>query len=446
MTRVVSQAFLFCLIPVLACADAGRVSVGEAIKLALEKNHLLRAASFERQAAAQGVAIGRSAYLPRIYLEETAAVSNSPTRTFMMKLDEGRFTDRDFLVSNLNNPSTHSDFRTAFVLEQALLDFRIGSGLDLARAEDDSRAYALERRRQEVAFQVYQAYLEVQKAKAGLAVAEQAVRDAREHQRLAQVRTAAGVGLKSDELRTRTFLSEMEQQLISASNNITLSKLRLARAVGKGGGEPLDTNEDPHTQVLLHTSRELVELALANRPDLREMEKGSEKATVGVKLAKNTYLPTVYGTAAYQRNDRDIPFGRDNDSWSVGATLRWEMFDGLRRNGEVEKARLQESAAAEYLENYRQEVVLQVREAYLRREESGKRLEVARHTVLDGEEVVRLTSRRYENAIATTVEILDAQTALNRARLQLVENESDHALATARVYQAAGIFLKEVQQ
>ena len=78
------------------------------------------------------------------------------------------------------------------------------------------------------------------------------------------------------------------------------------------------------------------------------------------------------------------------------------------------------------------------------REEAVKRLEVARHALVDAEESVRLISRRFENSLMTMVELMDAQTTLNRARAQLVENESSYALATARLFHAAGIFLKEV--
>ena len=49
-------------------------------------------------------------------------------------------------------------------------------------------------------------YLEVQKAAAQLKAADKAVADARENMRLATVRTAAGTGLRSDELRSRTHL------------------------------------------------------------------------------------------------------------------------------------------------------------------------------------------------------------------------------------------------
>jgi outer membrane protein TolC len=130
----------------------------------------------------------------------------------------------------------------------------------------------------------------------------------------------------------------------------------------------------------------------------------------------------------------------------VGASLRWEIFDGFQRCNKKGKAEALAGAASEYLENFRKDVALQVEESRLRREEAAKRLEVALHSVQDSEEVVRLISRRFENSLATFVELLDAQTALNDARARLIGNESDYALATARLFNTTGTFLKEVMR
>ena len=52
--------------------------------------------------------------------------------------------------------------------------------------------------------------------------------------------------------------------------------------------------------------------------------------------------------------------------------------------------------------------------------------------------------RIFENSLATMVELLDAQTALNQIRANLVETETSYALASGRVHYVAGIFLKEM--
>jgi len=202
----------FVLYTVLALLMPSTVLAGnplglkEAINLALEKNNLVKAAMHEETAARRETAASRGRYLPRLSLDETASASNAPTRVFMMKLDQGRFTQNDFAIGNLNHPSAHGDFRTLLTLDQPLFDASIIHVAELAEKEEKTSGFALERRRQDVAYMVYSACLDLQKAKGFLKATEQGVTDGREHERLAKVRGEAGVGLKSDELRARTYL------------------------------------------------------------------------------------------------------------------------------------------------------------------------------------------------------------------------------------------------
>ncbi|NMC73832.1 MAG: TolC family protein [Geobacteraceae bacterium] len=435
---------LFC--PPLLNAGQDSVTLREAIRLSLERNHLLTAAQHRKTAAEHGVAASRSRYFPRIFLDETFSASNAPTRVFMMKLDQGRFSQNDFLINSLNHPSWTRDYRSAFTLEQPIFDLGIPYGTALAEKEAEEQGLAFERRREEVAFAVFTSYLEVQRARAMLSAAQEAVRDAREHRRLARARNANGMGLKSDELRAGTFLAEMEQQHITAQNNAALAGMRLALAAGGRGGESLDIAEPLPLPSLDTGAEELMALALSNRKDLKEAEKAAEKAGIGVKLAGSAFLPTLYGSAGYQMNDRDVPFSRDNDSWIAGVNLRWELFDGLRRFDERARARSLEHSARDSLEYQQREAVFQVKESLLRREEAKQRLAIARSSLRDAEEGVRLVTKRFANSLSTLVEVLDAQTALNRARASVVEQETGYALATARVWYSAGIFLREVMK
>jgi outer membrane protein TolC len=171
-----------------------------------------------------------------------------------------------------------------------------------------------------------------------------------------------------------------------------------------------------------------------------------ERSELGIRRARSAYYPTIYGTARYQLNDRDIPFGQDNDAWLVGATLRWELFDGNRRVHDAERARAEKRTAEEYQAELRQEIRLQVAESYLRQEETEKRLEVSRRAALDAAEGVRLLTKRYENSVSLMVELLDAQTVLNRARAQVAEMEAECARASVQALYASGTLLKEVLQ
>lgn len=432
----------------LSVASAGaetlKLSLRDAMSMALENNSQIKAARFTSQAAGQGVESAESRYLPAVSLEETLAASNSPTNTFMMKLDQGRFTQNDFQISSLNSPSAQHDFKTAVTIQQPLFVPSLSPLRELAVKDAQKSELELEAVRQGISFQVFYTYLEVQKGDAQLKAADKAVADARENMRLATVRTSAGVGLRSDELRSRTHLSSVEQQHISAYNNLTLARMKLAMLIGLPEENNYEVSDSLDRVAVPAMSDQVLREALENRVETKRSHADVEKSDAALRLARSEYLPTVGAFASYQLNARDAPFTADNDAWSAGVSLKWQLFDGFRRGSERKRALSGQSAAREMLESATKDVRYQLRESYVRRDEVGKRLEVARHSVLDAEETVRLLTKRFENSLATMVELLDAQTALNQARANLVEAEAGYALAGGRVYYMTGTFVKEM--
>ncbi len=439
--------WLFILVVALigspAFAEQG-VTLSDAVRQALRNNNLLKAEQFALQAATAGQDAAKSRYLPRLTLEESFAASNSPTRTFMMKLDQGRFTANDFIVTNLNNPGTETDFRSTIALEQTVYDRSVGITVDIAAKEREERESSQQLRREQVTFEVVSAYVTVQKSKAQLVVAEKGLTSAREHLRLAGVRVGAGTGLRSDELRARTFVAEMEEQEIRARNSLEIARLRLGKAMGAPAGKGFDITGELPPLTVAGSPEELSRLALENRADLKGVERQYEKAELGVGLARSAWYPTVRAGAGFQLNDRSVPFGADNSSWYAGASLRWELFDGMRRSREGEKAGALQAVASELLEQYRKEVAFQVAESRLLREEAVKRLEVARSAVADAEEGLRLVQKRFEGSLATIVELLDAQTSVNRARARVIDTDADLLLASAQLTYSIGMLRKEI--
>lgn len=425
-------------------AETLKLSVRDAIRTALENNSRIKAARFTSQAAAQAITSATARYLPAVAFEETLTVSNAPTNVFMMKLDEGRFTQNDFQIDTLNNPSVSHDFKTALSIQQPLFVPSFSPLKEMAVKEAHKSELELEAVRQNTAFQVFRTYLEVQKADARLTAADKGVADARENMRLAGVRASAGVGLKSDELRSRTHLSLVEQQQISTQNNLTLARMKLGMLIGLPEESEYEiTGLSDRIEVPAMTGPAFRE-ALENRTEIKQAQTDLEKSNAALKLARSEFLPTVGAFASYQMNAKDAPFSSDNDAWSAGVSLKWNLFDGFRRYSERTRALESQSAAREMLAASTKDVRYQLKESYIRRDEAAKRREVVGHALKDAEETVRLLTRRYENSLATMVELLDAQTALNQVRADLAEAEAGYALAGGYVYYMTGTFVKEL--
>lgn len=438
-------AMLLCLLAAPAFGEV--VTLREAVQRALESNNLLKAAAFDLGAARQDVAASRSRYLPRVFLDSGAVLSNTPSTVFMMKLDEGRIDPAaDFAADTLNDPSPRADFKTAVTLEQPLVDFGIGTGVEIAAKDAQASELSLAERREEIAFRVYLAYLGVRRGEAFVEVAEKALASAGEHDRVAGLRERDGIGLKSDRLRTATVLAEARQRLVAAQNNLLLSRMRLNLVVGGGEGGALDIDGVPALPEPDLDRDGLIALARESRPDLKVAENSVRKGALFVERAREAYLPTLYARGGYQINDRDLPLGADKDSWNVGVNLRWELFDGARRSHDRKKAELLKKGAEAVLENEKREVALQVTESVLRRREAALRLESAQAAVRDAEEALRLVGLRFGNGLSPLVELMDAEAAVNRSRANLVEVENSFLAATGEVYYRSGVFLKEVMR
>jgi outer membrane protein len=425
MTRllIVSAVLLFSV--AAAGAETLKLSLRDAMSMALENNNQIKAARYTSHAARQGVDIANSRYLPAVSFEETLAASNSPVNTFMMKLDEGRFTQNDFDINNLNNPSAQHDFKTALSIQQPLFVPSLSPLKDMAVKDAQKSELQLEAARQGIAFQTFCTYLEVQKADAQLKASDKAVADAQENMRLATVRTSAGVGLRSDELRSRTHFSMVEQQHISAQDNMALAMMKLALLIGLPDDNVYEISGFTESIAVPVISDQAIKEALDNRVEIKQSHTDIEKTDAALRLAWSGYLPTLGAFASYQLNAKDAPFTSDHDAWIAGVSLKWQIFDGFRTNSERKQALFSQSAAREMLESTTKDVRYQLKESYIRRDEAGKRLEVSRHAVVDAEETVRLLTKRYENSLATLVELLDA-------------------LAGGRVYYMTGTFVKEM--
>lgn len=421
-----------------------KVTLKEAINMALRTNSLLKAADYRAKAALSSVDVARSNYYPSITFEEAFKASNSAPETFMMKLDQGQFAQNDFQINNLNHPPEYHDFRTALTLNQSLFNWKLSAISDLAKLGAEREKAGLEATREEVAFLVFCSYLDVKTATSRFVVAKDSVEQANESLRLAKVRNSAGTGLYSDEIRAKSHLASVEQNIITADNDLTLAKMRLANAIGLKSGELVEIADNPFSTVVSLSIEELTATGINNRSDLKQHRIDIEKSDAALKLANASFLPAVGAFASYQLNNKNSPFRSDNDSWSAGVKLSWNLFDGFRNVAERSKAFAEHSAAVGMMEHASEQASYQIQESLLRRTEMLKRLEVTRHNLDDAKESLRLVSKRFENSLATLLDVLDAESALNQARYDLIANETNFALATGRIYYSSGIFLKEI--
>lgn len=416
------------------------VTLKEAIQFSLKDNPEIRAFRESVLGQRENIGIARSLLLPKLNFEERFMRTNNPTYAFMAKLNEQRFSQADFDISSLNSPSPVSDFQTSFSFEQPLFAPKAYIALDMAKKESGAKDKDFERRKEDVAFRVFKTYLVVQTAKAYVGVAEKGVEDAKEHYRIAERRYDNSLGLYSDVLRAQVALSSSEESLVSAQTNLEVAKRALGLMLGLT--ESVDvTPERPSFQVkdIDHYYGEAL-----SRKDLLSLEEHHRNAENALRMANAGYLPSVGLGGTYQLNDHRGPFRGEGDSWQLVAFLRWDLFDGAKREHEREKAKHKIAETAEYLDGLKKELRYKVYAAYLGVDESKKGLDLARAALKAAQEGRRLVLKRYENSLSTIVDLLDVQTSLDAARADVVRKEGAYLTAIANLGFQSGTLLRQL--
>jgi outer membrane protein len=424
--------------PAVASA-AGVLTLPEAVAVALKNNPSIQAADAYADAVRQGITEAGSSRYPRVDFSEDLTRGNNPVFVFSSLLMQRQFTAQNFQLNKLNYPSPVDNFRTLFSTSLPLYDAgRTSRQIRDARLDAQGAQRAKERTRQEIIFSVLHAYTNELLAQENVRVAETSVKSAQEDLARAQARQDMGQALLSDVLLAKVQLARAQEDLINARNGEAIGLAAFNVAMG--------IPEDAPTQVqgaLAEstfeggTLEERQRRALASRPDYQQALIGKGKARIGVQGARAGFLPTLNAFGSWEVDNQNFA-SRGGNSWTAGASVNFNIFDGGLRRARVAESNARERQSAALEKQLASAIRLQVREAFLNLNASRDRVEVSRQSASQVEESLRILRDRYETGLATMTDILNTETAQARAQRDFLNAEFDYRNAYATLELATG--------
>jgi len=415
------------------------LTLGEAMLLALKHNPGLKAAGMEVETAEAEIAKARAQFLPQVNFGESYNFSDLPSQVFMSKLNQRVFTKQDFFLNNLNFPKPYGNFRTGIAMSQPL--FQAGEaylGYEQAKLGREIAGALVLSARQQLLFQVTQAYFARQLAQASLGVVKKARATAAEHLKIAEARFKSGAVVRADVLSAQVHLAKLTQEEMTAASQVEISQSALGTVVGLSevGSRPLAP--PPREPAPLPPNLdELQQTAQEKRPDLKRLELAARSAQKEAAKARLNYLPRLRVVAEYDVDQRRL-FGPSGDSYTVMALLNFNLFNGLSDLARVRETRAKESQARDLKRELEDRIRHQVTEMILHLKTANERLKVARGAVAQAQESLRLIRLRYETGLTILVDLLTAEDALKNAELSQVAALFDTHLAQAGLELALG--------
>lgn len=408
--------FLFVVLPLPAQNNPQtmRLSLQEALDLVEVANYEVRMAETDIDKYRSQYRQTNAAFLPSLSLEGRVVKTNDPLNSFGFKLKQESVTASDFNPDILNDPEGIQNFTTSLQLQQPLVNPDMWYRRGAARSMVDAAREELEGTIAHARYRLKQAYYGLLLSGERLDVLKASLEAARENERQSANFRDQGIISKADYLRARVRRLELESQLSRARDGWedTMGSLKYL----------LDLDKEVELQLTdsLTLAQAASPVALdgeaAMNSGLQAQRHRVEAARKQLQSSRFSFLPTLNLFGTYEFND-DVIFGTQGDSYLVGATLRWDLFNGYSKAAKVmeSKADLKKAELAYQSRLFRNE--LEIEEAQRAVEQALRQLELTESMIEQAEEDYRIRRNRYEQGMEQTSDLLTAEAALARARL-----------------------------
>jgi outer membrane protein len=251
----------------------------------------------------------------------------------------------------------------------------------------------------------------------------------------------AGLATRNDLLRVEVQRSNARLARIDADNDVKTAAMQLCAVLGLDPETPLTPASEPPEPA---TGEERADSgALRVRHDLRAMEYRVDAAKEFVTAARAGWWPQVAFSANLydsRPNSRYMP-ATDvfKSSWDVGVGLQWDLWNWLTPAYQSDQALAQLRQSESLLRQARDRSTLEIARARLGIGHAAEKIAVAREAVEQATENVRSLTDKYRTGLATSTELLDAEVSLLQANTGLSGAKVEYAVARARLEQALGM-------
>ncbi len=419
-------------------SEQPELTLAEALNLAMERNPRVLMARARVDALRGKIREVRAQALPSISLNGSALRWRDPSFLNASSFDK---IPEEFKQALVVVPANLFDYNVS-VSQPLYTSGKVGTALRLASLESEGSGVDRDQAEQQVRLAVIRAFYGLLLTQEQLKVAQETVHQREKHLEMARTRFGGGVATEVDVLRSEVSVANARPELIRAENGVRQARAVLNNLLVR----PLDFPSQAKGELTFAPRpkmdlQDVVQQASEHRPELVRARVNEREALDQQKLAHAESRLRLDFNGQYGVSSRltsnllNHEFSRYMFTVSMGLPL----FDGGRRSGLVQQAvancRIAELTRVDTENNVR----LEAQTALDELERAEKTVDAAQLSVREAERVLDMMQNNYKYGAATTLDVLDAQTALTTARWTLLQGLYDHTLAQAQLRYVMGL-------
>ena len=427
LRRIIVAGLLVCACRLGGAQEMPLLTLQQAHETALRNHPLISVADLKALAARQVTREAQSAFYPSLSAN-------------VMSVGTADENTRLAAIGGLNNPLIFDRNAEGLILSQLITDFGRTANLSgSAKLRAQAEAASAQATREQILLAVDNAYYGALRAQAVTQVAEQTV--ATRQLFLDQV-TALWTNKMRSELDVsfaRVDLADGRLLLVKAQNDVQASFAQLSNLLGEREAKTYRLAEQPLPTEVPTNVAVFVEEALRSRPDLLSLQKARDAALKFARAEKALRYPIIsaVGSAGViPVGDSQLP---DNYA-AAGVSVTLPLFTGGMISARRQEAELRARAAEESLRDLEDNVIRDVRIAWLNAQNAFDRFRITTQLLDNARQAFDLAQARYKNQISSIVEFDQAQLSLIAAQIALATTQYEYLIErSALSYQTGSL-------
>lgn len=428
--------------PIPGIAREGKtLTLNDAIKMGVANSNHLKLSQAKIAEANASLREAKEHRLPDFKISGSYLRLSNPTVDMKMKLGGGAGTDTT--NSSSSGSSSINVNEAAYGIANISLPlfsgFRIQRGIESAKYLQKATLLDAEKDKDEVIKNIVAAYSNLYKAKAAVDLVEENLKQSKQRVKDFEHLEENGLMARNDLLKAQLQQSKVELTLLDAENGYKIAGINMALMLGLPEETILSPDEQSFSTI--DDSRNFTEweqIAMDNRQDAKALSYRAKAAHIGIKAAKSEYYPSLALTggymAAYIPNIITI-----TNAMNVGVGLKYSPSSLWKVGSKVAQAKAKAQQLQINQDILNDGIKLQVAQAYQDYLSNQKKIEVYNEAVTQAQENYRIIKNKYDNSLATTTDLLDADVAQLQAALNYAFAKVDAIVSYKTLQQSAGV-------
>lgn len=418
-----------------------KLNLQQSIELGLKNSKDLRISQSKMETAGAKLSEANSQLLPQLKFQAGyTRLSSVPPFQVQIPFMPNPIKISDVILDNYN-------LRVS-LQQPVFTGFRLSSLRSAASLQNQAAETDYSKDINEAAFRIQSAFWQFYKAQQLLSVLNENLIQNQKHLEDTRNNLQNGLVTQNDVLKLEVLYSNTKLQQIEAQNNLDVAKVAFNQALGL----PLDAQTDIDVKDIktdlasekqgAYKFEDIIKEAKQNRGELKSLQYRFQASREAAAAARSGWFPSIYLNANYYYNNPNTryqpPVKQFKDSWDLGVSLSWDIWNWGYTSAQVTQAEQNAIQSETSLSQANEAVELEVYSNYLTYQRSMEKVTVSSQSIDQAKENYRIINDKYNVQLATSTDLIDAETAVLQAQTNYNNALVDYELAKARLEKSIG--------